>query len=248
MHGVPNSERPARPWRRSQATRSTPGLRGSAAHLPRTSTEATRATAPLPAASRSRPIPHALCVPAASGRPPRPARRHPSRRARPRGFPPERRRARGRPGARGSGRGGRQARATVLGQTAGHAARAGRERALTGEVMRRTAPRSSPDGHSASEPSPSLRTATQPPSRRHRSPVGFPASCGGAAPSLVRVRGAAGAPGIGGPDCGRPSAPGGEPPYPDLSADPPPSRLRVPGAGEDVWEKNDSSLARNTIQ
>lgn len=165
MHGVPNPERPARPWRRSQAIRSAPGLRGSAAHLPRTFTEATRATAPLPAASRSRPIPHAPCVPAASGRPPGPARCHPSRRARSHGFPPERRPAPGRPGARGSGRGGRQARAAVLGQTAGHAARAGRERALTGEVMRRTAPRSSPDGHSASEPSPSLRTATaaQPP-------------------------------------------------------------------------------------
>lgn len=109
--------------------------------------------------------PHAPCVPAASGRLPEPARRHPSRGARPRGFPPERRRARGRPGARGPGRGGRQARAAVLGQTAGHAVRTGRGRALTGEVMRRTAPRSSLDCLSASEPSPSLRTATaaQPP-------------------------------------------------------------------------------------
>lgn len=99
------------------------------------------------------------------------------------------------------------------------------------------------------------RTATQPrsrrprcelpppPSRRHRSPVGFSASCGGAAPSPVRVRVAAGAPGIGGPDCGRPSAPGREPPCWDLSADPPPSRLRVPGAGEDVWgEKKKMTL------
>ena len=67
--------------------------------------------------------------------------------------------------ARGPGRGGRQARAAVLGQTAGHAVRTGRGRALTGEVMRRTAPRSSLDCLSASEPSPSLRTATaaQPP-------------------------------------------------------------------------------------
>lgn len=97
------------------------------------------------------------------------------------------------------------------------------------------------------------RTATQPrsrrprcelpppPSRRHRSPVGFSASCGGAAPSPVRVRVAAGAPGIGGPDCGRPSAPGREPPCWDLSADPPPSRFHVPGAGEDVWEKKNDT-------
>lgn len=86
-----------------------------------------------------------------------------------------------------------------------------------------------------------------PPSRRHRSPVGFPASCGGAAPSAVRVRGAAGAPGIGGPDHGRPSAPGREPPCQDLYADPPPSRLRVPGAREDGWKKNDTPLLLGTL-
>jgi hypothetical protein len=37
---------------------------------------------------------------------------------------------------------------------------------------------------------------------RRRSPVGFPASCGGAAATPARVRGAAGAPGIGGPASG----------------------------------------------
>lgn len=69
VRGVPSTERPARHGRRSEAIRSAPGLRGSVAHLPRTLTEATRATAPLPAASRSRPIPHGPVSPAASGQP-----------------------------------------------------------------------------------------------------------------------------------------------------------------------------------
>lgn len=214
VRGVPSTERPARYGRRSEAIRSAPGLRGSPAHLPLTPTEATRATAPLPAASRSRPIPHGpVSPPPQAGRGPH-AATSPAVSDRAASHPSAARPARGRPGARGSGRGGRQAQVSVLGRTA-----------ELPSLERHTRRGPAGDAHSPSRscggrrPGP-RRTATRPPSRhprcelppppsrRHRSPVGFPASCGGGAPSPLRVRGAAGPPGIGGPASGRPSAPG----------------------------------------
>lgn len=131
-------------------------------------------------------------------------------------YPSASRRARGRPGARGSGRGGRQARAAVLGRTAGlPSLERGTRRGPSEDAH---SPRRSCGGRlpgprrtAARPPSRPRRPRYElppPPSRRHRSPVGFPASYGGAAPSPVRVRGAAGPPGIGGPAGGRPSAPG----------------------------------------
>lgn len=150
-------------------------LLASAARLPTCPGHPRRQPAllrPFPPRRAPAPSPTVQCPP-----PPQaslgPARRHLSRGVRPRGFPLERRppgtgQARGpeiRAG-RPSGAGfGTRPDGGAAQPGAAHAARAGRERALTEEVMRRTAPRSPPDGHSASEPSPSLRTATaaQPP-------------------------------------------------------------------------------------
>lgn len=175
VRGDPSTQRPERHGRRSEAIRSAPGLRGSAAHLPRTPTEATRATAPLPAASRSRPIPHGPVSPPPQAGPgpartPPPLPRGPAARL-PTRAPPARHGAGPGPGiraGRSSGAGcGARPDGGAAEPGAAHAARAVRGRALTEEVMRRTAPRSPPDGRSASEPSPSpsLRTATaaQPP-------------------------------------------------------------------------------------
>lgn len=152
-------------------------LLASAARLPTCPGRPRRRPAllrPFPPRRAPAPSPTALCPPPPQAGP-GPARRHLSRRVRPRGFLPESRppgtgQARG-PGIRagqpsGAGCGARPDGGAAE-PGAAQAARAVRGRALTEEVMRRTAPRSPPDGRSASEPSPSpsLRTATaaQPP-------------------------------------------------------------------------------------